>query len=326
VLDHAAFACSALATARLAGPADVVIAETPPLFTAAAGALYASRKRAALVVNVADRWPASAVELGALRNTPAIAAAEALERWIYRRADMITSPTEGIAKSLGSLPEGAGKSHRLWPVVDVSRFSLPAPPDAPRGPLRVLYAGTVGLAHGLEVLVEASRLAGPDVVRTTIAGGGAELNRIRVAAARVANVELLGVVAADRVPSLYAQADASAVLLRDLPLFRGALPTKMLEAMAAGRPLLLSARGEAERLVARAGAGIVVAPEDAEALAKAIRRLHANPALRRSLGDSGRAFAEAEFGADRAAAAWSAALEDALAAYRRRRKPICASC
>ena len=75
--DHTAFALSALATSRRAGLLDVVVGESPPLFTAAAGAIYARSKRAAYVVNVADRWPASAVELGALRNGWAIAAAEA---------------------------------------------------------------------------------------------------------------------------------------------------------------------------------------------------------------------------------------------------------
>ena len=65
LLDHTGFAASALATAPLAGPADVVVVESPPLFTAAAGVLYARAKRAALVMNVADRWPATAVAASA---------------------------------------------------------------------------------------------------------------------------------------------------------------------------------------------------------------------------------------------------------------------
>jgi glycosyltransferase involved in cell wall biosynthesis len=315
LLDHAAFAISALATARLTGPLDVVVAETPPLFTAAAGALYARAKGAAYVVNVADRWPASAVELGALRNPRAIATAEALERWVYRRADLILSPTEGIATTLAQLPDAAGKSRRVWPVVDLDRFDLgsPAPGDG-GAPLRVLFAGTVGLAHGLDVLVEASRLAGPEVVRTTIAGGGADDTRIRrlIREGDVSNVEMLGVVAADRVPALYRESDASAVLLRDLPIFAGALPTKMLEGMAAGRPLLLSARGEAARFVEATEAGLVVPPGDAAELAAAIRRLHGEPDLRRSLGTAGRAYAEAHFGRHRAAQEWGAQLEAAV--------------
>jgi glycosyltransferase involved in cell wall biosynthesis len=312
--DHAAFAASCLATAALTGPADVVVGETPPLFTAAAAAAYASLKRAAFVVNVADLWPASAVELGALREPRAIAAATALEHWIYARARLVTAPTEGIVRRLEALPGMAGRARRLWPVVDIDRFDpAPAPDRRPEEPLRLLYAGTVGLAQGLETLIEGSRIAGERNVTTTIAGDGARAPALRrlIAERRVGNVTLCGPVPAHAVPALHADADAAAVLLRDLPLFRGALPTKLLEAMAAGRPLLLAARGEAAELVQRAGAGIVVAPEDPAALAEAIGVLRDQPARRRALGLAGRRFAEAHFGAARATDGWADALSDA---------------
>jgi glycosyltransferase involved in cell wall biosynthesis len=313
--NHASFALSAIATAPLTGPCDVVVAETPPLFTAAAGVAYAALKRAALVVNVADRWPASAIALGALRDRRAIAAAEALERWVYRHAQLIAAPTDGIVAAVDGLPEARGKTRRTWPVVDLARFD-PCPPHDSGGPLQLLFAGTVGLAHGLDVLVEASRLAGPEVVETTIAGDGADAERVRglVRDRGVGNVRMLGTVAADRVPGLYAGADASAVLLRDLPIFRGALPTKMLEALAAGRPLLLSAGGEAARLLTDAGGGIVVAPGDPAALADGCRRLHSDPALRAELGAAGRRFAEQRFGAAQAAREWGALLDEGSAA------------
>jgi len=312
--DHASFAVSALATAPLSGPLDVVVAETPPLFTAASGAAYAALKRAAYVVNVADRWPASAIELGALRNPSAIAAASALERWIYRRADLILAPTEGIVTALAEVPEARTKARRVWPVVDLGRFD-PRPPTHSPGPLRLLFAGTVGLAHGLEVLVEASRLAGPEIVQTTIAGDGADAARIRtlVRTRGVQNVQMLGALSAEQIPALYADADAGAVLLRDLPIFEGALPTKLLEAMAAARPLLLAAHGESARLVTDAGAGLVVAPGDPLALADGCRRLQSDPELRHALGRAGRAYAEAHFGARRAAEEWNQQLSDAVA-------------
>jgi glycosyltransferase involved in cell wall biosynthesis len=316
LINHSSFALSALGTARLTGPADVVVGESPPLFTAAAGAVYAARKHAAYVVNVADRWPASAVELGVLRNRCAIVAASALERWVYQRADLILAPTEGIVGSLAHVAQAADKVRRVWPVVDLTRFDPRSPDGA--GPLRLLYAGTVGLAHGLDVLIEASRLAGPEVVQTTIAGDGADADRIDaiIREHRVVNVRMLGGVAAERVPDLYRQCDASVVLLRDLPIFAGALPTKMLEAMAAGRPLLLSARGEAAQLLERAGAGLVTSPGDPAALAEACRLLHSDPVMRRALGGAGRVYAEEHFGAQRAVAEWALQLSDAVAAHR----------
>lgn len=316
LLNHASFALSAAATAPLSGAFDVVVAETPPLFTAAAGVAYAALKRAACVVNIADRWPASAVELGALRSRRAIAAAEALERWVYRHADVLVAPTEGIVSALNRIPEASGKCRRVWPVVDLDRFAAgERATDGVNGPLRILFAGTVGLAQGLEVLVEASRLAGPATVHTTIAGDGAEAPRVRarVREQGLTNVELLGAVAADKVPELYARADVGAVLLRDLPIFEGALPTKMLEAMAAGLPLLLAARGESARLLEDAAAGLVVPPGNPALLAEACARLHSHPELRRKMGAAGRTYVEKHFGSARAAADWSAQLHEAAA-------------
>jgi glycosyltransferase involved in cell wall biosynthesis len=294
LLDHLAFGASALATARATGPADVVVVESPPLFLAGAGALYAAAKRAPLVLNVADLWPESAVALGMLRDRRAIALARALERGAYRRAAAIAAPTAGIAAALEREPAAAGRVERLGPAVDAARFAgVPAPPAA-GGRLEVLYAGTVGLAQGIGTLVEAARLAGPGAVGVTIAGDGAEAEAI--ARAAPGNVRLLGTVPAAAVPALYAAADAGAALLRAGPLFEGALPTKLFECMAAGRPVVVAARGEAAALVERTGAGIAVAPERPDLLAAAFRRLAADRGAAAAMGERGRAAVAAEFG------------------------------
>lgn len=304
--NHLSFAASALATSPLTGPADVVVVESPPLFLAAAGVLYARAKRAVLVVNVADRWPASAVELGALTDPTAIRAAQALERWCYRHAAVVTVPTHGLVDDLQALPEAAGKVKRIAPAVDVERFAAIAPPPDRDGPLRVLYAGTVGLAHGLETLVEAAARLGPEQVHVRIAGSGAEAPTVRAAIqeAGVGNVELLGVVPAAEIPALYAWADAGAVLLRDHPIFAGALPTKLLEIMAAGRAVVICSRGESAALVAGADAGLVVPPEDPVALAEALGSLHRDRGRVRALGAAGRRTAERSFGRQGAVASW----------------------
>jgi glycosyltransferase involved in cell wall biosynthesis len=304
--DHLAFATSALATAPAAGPADVVVAETPPLFTAGAAIAYARLKRAPLVLNVADRWPESAVQLGAIAPGRAVAAAERLERAAYKAARRITVPTSGLVDALDDVPQASGKVLHMPPAVDLDRFAMAAPSTG--GPLRVLYAGTVGMAQGLETLVEAARLAG-ETVHVSIAGDGAEAAAVGARAAGLANVRLLGSVPAERIPALYEQADAAAVLLRDKPLFEAALPTKMLEAMAAGRPLLLSARGESAQLVQDGALGLVTPPDDAQALADAMRRLAGDPDARRHMGQAGRTVAEQRFGREQQVERWLELLE-----------------
>jgi glycosyltransferase involved in cell wall biosynthesis len=288
-----------------------VVVETPPLFLAAAGAVYARMKNAALVVNVSDRWPESAIELGALRHRRAIEAAEALERWIYRRADAITVPTQGLAEAIDKEPEAAGRVFRLWPAVDAERFAQIPPANGQTGPLRVLYAGTIGLAHRISTLIDAASRAGPDVVQVTVAGDGAEADVLD--GPLPVNVRPLGLVPPEAVPGLYAEADAGVVLLRDRPVLAGALPTKLFECLAAGRPAVLSARGEAAQLVERYGAGIAVPPEDPGALADAFRTLHADRQLQARLGAAGREAATTRFDRALSVTAWDALLERVVA-------------
>jgi colanic acid biosynthesis glycosyl transferase WcaI len=293
--NHLAFATSALATSPAAGPVDVVVAETPPLFTAAAGAAYARLKGAALALNVSDLWPESAIELGALSNRYAAAGAHALARACYRRARLITTPTRGIVASLAQRPEAAGKVVQVPPAVDLDRFAAIAE-RAPRAdePLRVLYAGTLGIAQGVGVLLQAAAIAGPEAVELTIAGDGpdAALLRSQVQTRGLTNVRLLGSVSPARIPELYESADAGVVPLRDLPIFAGALPTKLFEALAAGRPVIVAARGEVAELVEQANAGLVVKPGDPDALAAAFERLRRAPEEALRMGRGGRRCAE----------------------------------
>lgn len=321
--NHASLAATSLAAAPAGGPADVLLVETPPLLLTGAAIAYARAKRARLVLNVADLWPDSAVEMGTLSSARAIGAARWLERRAYRAAAAIACPTEGIFTTLRGRPESAGKAALMRPAVDLGRFDPAATAPARNGsgdgaaPLRVLYAGTVGLAHGLGVLLDAAAEAGhgngaAPPLAVTIAGDGADAPalRARLAADGPAGVRMLGAVAAERIPGLYAESDVAVVVLRDLPIFEGALPTKLLEAMAAGRPLVLAARGEAARLVEAEGCGLVVPPEDPRALAQALTALAADPARRAAMGAAGRRAAEREFGRE----AWLHRWHDLLAA------------
>jgi glycosyltransferase involved in cell wall biosynthesis len=306
---HTSFGLSALATAGRTPDADLVVVETPPLFTAGAAIPYARRKRAKLVVNVADLWPDSAIELGALRSPVAIRAAKALERRCYEAAAAIACPTEGISERLAQRPSASGKVRRIAPAVDLDAFE-PAPSER-GGPFRVLYAGTVGMAQGVGTLLEAAgrlqasaRRNGAAPVEVIVAGDGAEGPQLRSRAAGLPNVLAPGAVPHDRVPGMLAEADAAVVLLRDQPVFAGALPTKLLEAMAAARPVVLSASGEAARFVQASGGGVVVAPEDPAALADAIQELSDDPERARSLGAAGRRWVEAGHGRERFVDDW----------------------
>jgi glycosyltransferase involved in cell wall biosynthesis len=289
IVNHVSFASSALATMPASGPADAVIVETPPLLLAGSSIAYARAKRAALIVNVSDMWPDSAVALGTLRRPRMVSAARALEHACYRSAAAIVCPTRGIEAALGELEQARGKVHRIPPSVDPELF--PVSPQRQNDAFRVLYAGTVGMSQGVGTLMDAAELLEGDTqIEIVIAGDGAEGPELRqrLAERELPNVKMLGRVPHERIPELYAEANAAVVLLRDKPLFQGALPTKMFEAMSAGRPLVLSAAGEAAALVEEASCGVVVPPERPLELAAALTDLARDRERAGELGAAGR--------------------------------------
>jgi glycosyltransferase involved in cell wall biosynthesis len=155
----------------------------------------------------------------------------------------------------------------------------------------LLYAGTLGMAHGLEtVLLAAARLRERDEVAFLVIGEGAEREQLlaRSRELRLKNLRYLGKQPREKVPVYLLAADACLVPLRRREVFKTAIPSKMFEAMAAARPVLLGVEGEAQEILLEAGAGIAVPPDDSEGLANAILRLYQHPELARALGANGR--------------------------------------
>jgi glycosyltransferase involved in cell wall biosynthesis len=304
VLAQLSFALAAVATGGRMGPADVVVVESPPLFDGWAGAWLAWRRGARMVFNVADLWPESVVALGAVRSRLLIRLAEWLERWCYRRAWRILAVTRGIERTLRQ--RGWKKVRFLPNGVDLARFraadgaGVRAAMGWDEEAVVCLYAGTLGLSQALDKALDAARLLEDlPTFRLVLMGDGAE--REALVAAAGPNVVILPPVARDVVPDWLAAADILFISLKDIPLFHGAVPSKTYEAMAAGRPIVMAARGEAPALLEEAGGGVVVPPEDPEALAVAWRRLVLDPALRQTLGGRAEALIRERY--DRAALA-----------------------
>jgi len=294
LINHTSFALSSLSALRAVGRTDVIVAETPPLFTAAAAVVIARALNARLLLNVSDLWPESAVQLGMLNNRLAIRVAEWIERFVYRFSDTVTVPTPGMRRILLERGYGEDKVKLLPNAVDTDRFShLPA---AAAELCRAMYCGTVGLAQGVGTLLAAAELLERDdvPVEVMVVGDGAERAALEEQARRsgLKRITFAGSVSRDEVPQRIASANVTVMTLRDLPLFEDALPTKLLEYMAAGRPVVAGASGQAARMLEEVGAGIACPPENPEALAEAISRLASDPQLAQEMGARGRQYVE----------------------------------
>jgi glycosyltransferase involved in cell wall biosynthesis len=172
----------------------------------------------------------------------------------------------------------------------ISKFQL-------RGKTAFVYVGTHAYYHGLDTLVGAAELLKSDQrIRIVMIGDGPERERIRSLAIQKG----LENIVFDRVPyegtnDLYSVAYASIATLRDVPVAQGMRLSKIFPALSCGVPVIYSGKGEAAELLVQHQCGIVVAPEDASALAEAMTKLAADPALRNELGNSGRSFVQHEY-------------------------------
>jgi glycosyltransferase involved in cell wall biosynthesis len=299
---------------------DVVVGTSPQFFCAAAARVGSALRGVPWVFELRDLWPESIPAVGAMRKSVLLRALERIELQLYRDAAAVVCVTNafidnlrrrGVSESkLAYIPNGVNADFWRSGRGAHARLALGLSPDH----FVVSYAGTIGMAHGIDTVLDAAatlKTAQPRV-RLLVAGDGAELGRLRRRAADegLDNVLLPGLLPRERMPDLLAASDAALVTLKRADVFKTVLPSKMFEAMAAARPTILMVEGEARDVLLRAGAGIAVRPGDAWELCMAIERLGSDAAVRARMGSAGAAFIEREF--DRAH--WAHRYLDVLAA------------
>jgi glycosyltransferase involved in cell wall biosynthesis len=300
-------ASSAFHGPRLCARPDVLFVESPPLFLGFAARRLARRWACPYVLNVSDLWPRSAIEMGVVKPGLATRMTERLELSLYRGATGVTGQSEEIVESVAARSPGT-PVEVITNGVDPARFG-PGMADAEAraligpepGPV-FLYAGLLGLAQGLDQLLDVAAALPPEVPgRCVLVGEGPVRAALqaRIDRERIGRVRLVPAQPRERIPALLAAADVAVATL-GLRLL-GAVPSKIYEAMASSRPLLLIAEGEAARRVERAQCGLTVRPGDLISARAAWMRLATDPELRARLGEAGRRAAETEY--DRAAIA-----------------------
>ena len=280
---------------------DAIVVSSPPITLALAAFAAVVAHRAPLVVDIRDVFPDVAVKMGAWKADSRIArvvgrVADAL----YARASLVTSVTQPQCSEIIARGVDPAKvvlaSNGFDPVV-----SSEVAPIAPIPGVRdVVYVGNMGLSMALDVVIDAAALLRDDPsIRFVMIGGGSAAAglRARVAAEGLTNVVFTGPL--DRAGAARALDDAAATVVPLVATITDTLPTKLFDAMIAGTPIILSAAGEAKRVVENADVGLVVTPEDPAALADSVRKLLADPALQARFRANGPPFVRANY--DRAA-------------------------
>lgn len=319
LINYLSFAATSLIGLWRSARADYIFVESPPLFLSVPAVVVARLKGSQVILNVADLWPDAIFQGGFMKKGLGFRCLEMLETWGYKHAAYVNAVTAGIRDTLvNQKGVPAAKMLFLPNGVDTERF-LPRPGDAAlsarlglEGKKIILWAGTLGFAHGLDNILAAAKLLDGrgDTHFLFVGDGSAKLKLQDLASSmRLRNVSFLAPVSNRELAAYISISTAGLASLLDIPLHDGARPSKMFPVLASGRPLIFVGRGEAARLIHDAGAGIVVAPGNPEALAATVLELAGNPGLAESLGQRGRKYVEDHLQWSRLIGTWVKQLE-----------------
>jgi len=285
---------------------DYLLVESPPLFLAYSALRLAKKLNAKLIFNVSDLWPESAEKLGIVTNKIALNLAYKLEAKCYRQAFLITGQTQGIVDDICSrFPDK--KVYWLPNGVDVSFYN---PSQIQPGNFRernsfsqeeilFFYGGIIGHAQGLEVILNAANLLRENSkIQFILQGSGPEKEMLMELkkTLKLNNVHFLEPVSKKEMPSILKSIDVALVPLKNLTLFKGAIPSKVFEALAMEVPLLLGVDGEARNhFIEKGKAGLFFQPENADELAKQALFLAENLVERLEMGKNARRYVTENF-------------------------------
>lgn len=295
---------------------DFILCESPPLFLGISAWLLTKFKGAGLIFNVSDLWPESAEKLGLVTNKFFLGISTKLEEFLYRKSVLITGQTNGIVKNIaGRFPHK--KIYWLPNGVDLDFFNSVdsnkgetwrSKNNFPESDLLFLYAGIIGHAQGLEVIIKAAgRLKEHGNIKFILLGSGPEKEKLQLLKheLKLENVFFYDALPKSQMPDIIRSMDAAIIPLKKLDLFKGAIPSKIFETLAMKKPILLGVEGEAHELFIEKGkSGLAFTPENEEDLARIILQLKHHPEQLEVLGNNGYDYVKENFSRDMIASAF----------------------
>jgi len=304
LLNYFSFVFSSLYGIVRSGRQDLIVVESPPLFIGSSAIIASWLKKAPYIFNVSDLWPESAVQLGLVTNKRLIAMSEWLERLFYRKALKLSAQTQGIVDGLIRKGVKAEDILFLPNGVDTELFRPRERDQELEGKLKlqgkyiILYAGTMGYAHGIETALEsAAILRNEEDIFFLFVGDGAERPKLEQIARdkELSNVRFIDFQPLKVISRYYSLSSINLSTLRRYKLAEGVRPSKVFPALASGRPLIYVGEGEGAEIVRESGGGVVLEPENPELLAKTILELKSHPDRCTELGLRGREYVQKNF-------------------------------
>ena len=266
---------------RIKGEFDLLIASSPPVTTPVIGWLLSKIKRSKYILEIRDLQPESSEDFGNLNRSLFTRGLKKLMHSLYRKADGIISVTDGISDYLTKIGISSSKIETV--KSGVSNEFIDAQSNGIRkkfgweNKFIVLYAGTLGWAHSLETVIEAARQLTdqPDIYFAFIGDGQKkEVLEGMVRDYGLKNVVFVGLQPLEAIPYFLKASDVLIHSMKDVPITKSSLPSKLFEYMASGKPIVFgSSYGEAVRELEKAGGALSFKADDYNQLCKLILKL-----------------------------------------------------
>jgi glycosyltransferase involved in cell wall biosynthesis len=283
----------------------ILVYAVSPLLMSLPASFIGWLKRCPVALWVQDLWPESLRATGYVKSKFALSVIKRVVRFIYQRTDLLLIQSEGFRPSVAKLSSGIPIQY--YPNSADSSFFTPQPIVLPSiseldNGFSVLFAGNVGTAQAVEVIVEAADLLRDESeIRFVVLGSGSRWDWMQeqVCMRGLSNLFLPGRFPSNTMPGLMRKASVLLVTLADEEIFAATIPNKVQAYLATGVPIIACLNGEGAKIVLDAGAGLTVPAEDAKALAAAVLSLKGMPAINhQEMGQRGRAYFQSHFDHD----------------------------
>ena len=287
IINYASFAFSALGVRRFSKGADVVYVYATPMTAGFAAWIWRLVFRVPYVLHVQDLWPDSVLGSSMVGESKgARLIGRALSPWLrsmYRRAAAVIATAPTMAAILIDRGSPARTTTLIYNWAG-DAGDVAARPVRDGAPVRVVYAGNVGAMQDLETAIRAAHAAKDAGVHLEIVGDGVAREDLQTLARDLGagNVSFHEPVTRDRMPEVYDRTDVALVPLKNLPVFRGTIPSKLQGVLAAGLPVLTTVQGDVRALVEENGLGFTADAEDVASLETSLRAAAASSAEERA--------------------------------------------
>ena len=319
-LNYVSFALSSALLAFTISRPDVVYVYCPPMTAAAAAVALRWFRGVPYVIDIQDLWPDTLASTGMVSNGMLFRLVSMWSSFAMRNAAQLVVLSSGFRTRL--VARGLRQPITVipnWapPEIAAQAQQLTPRPNKP-ATFNIVFAGNIGKAQALDTVIEAAKYLKHEApsIRFTLVGSGIEVGNLRKVSADngTDNVVFLPQRHIDQMGSIFADADALLVHLRDDPLFAITIPSKTQAYLAVGRPILMGVRGDAAALVEEARGGLIFKPEDADSLVRAAKTLLAmTPEARDAMGQAGAAYYREHLAFDKGVDALAQVLIEAAA-------------